>query len=343
MLTDLAEFVHFVTRVRYVDTALNDPSLSEDEKTRGKAFAEKLSPRILGRAWQMLLKGIAEVQSSSRPLAAADMVLVRITHAADLPTPDEALKALAEGGNSGGTVSSGGGASLNNSSNGGGTTAVASGAMNTGGSGATMKKTANGPALVIDNEPAQQIQPQIQEAPQPTAAPELKAVYDTVETFQDLLNLAEKKRDIRFKLMLRNNFSQIEFAPGRIEFCPVGNPPRDIVQILQARLREWTGEAWDVVTSEAIGEATIKEVEVATREKHFSDAAADPTVAAVLKAFPKSKIVDVRFPNADAADGLDETAVLEAGLENPDADDDIDTDRPNEAGDPGAGGLDDYF
>ncbi len=340
VLTDLAEFVHFVTRVRYVDTALNDPSLSEDEKTRGKAFAEKLSPRILGRAWQMLLKGIAEVQSSPRPLAAADMVLVRITHAADLPTPDEALKALADGGKSGGTVSSSGGS---HGGSHGGATAVASGSMNTGGSGATMKKTANGPALVIDNEPVETVQPPIQEVPQPTPAPELKAVYDTVETFQDLLNLAEKKRDIRFKLMLRNNFSQIEFAPGRIEFCPVGNPPRDIVQILQARLREWTGETWDVVTSAAIGEATIKEVEVATREKHFSDAAADPTVAAVLKAFPKSKIVDVRFPNAGAADGLDETAVLEAGLENPDTDDDIDTDRPNETGDPGAGGLDDYF
>ena len=68
VLTDLAEFVHFVTRVRYVDTALDDPSLSEVEKTRGKEFAGKLSPRILGRAWQMLLKGITEVQSSSRPL-----------------------------------------------------------------------------------------------------------------------------------------------------------------------------------------------------------------------------------------------------------------------------------
>ena len=68
---------------------LNDPSLSQEEKTRGKDFAERLSPRILGRTWQMLLKGIAEVQASSRPLAAADMVLVRITHAADLPTPDE--------------------------------------------------------------------------------------------------------------------------------------------------------------------------------------------------------------------------------------------------------------
>ena len=355
VLTDLAEFVHFVTRVRYVDTALNDPSLSEEEKTRGKAFAEKLSPRILGRAWQMLLKGISEVQASSRPLAAADMVLVRITHAADLPTPDEALKALADGGKSAGTVSSSAGGGTQGSNHGGthgggGATAVASGSMNASGSGTTMKQVANGgPALVVDNQPSQMVQPQTREevaSPQ-VSAPDLKPVFDKVETFQDLLNLAEKKRDIRFKLMLRNNFSQIEFAPGRIEFCPVGNPPKDIVQILQSRLREWTGEAWDVQTSEAVGEATIKEVEVATREKHFSDAAADPTVAAVLKAFPKSKIVDVRFPNADATDGLDESAVLEAALENPDANEDIDDDNAleasNEAGDPGAGGLDDYF
>ena len=350
VLTDLAEFVHFVTRVRYVDTALNDPSLSEEEKTRGKIFAEKLSPRILGRAWQMLLKGIAEVQSSSRPLAAADMVLVRITHAADLPTPDEALKAMADGNNSGATMTSGpASADASGGSHGGthgGTNAVASGSMNTGGSGATMKQVANGgPALVVDNQPVEMTRPETQETlqPEPAGAPDLKPVYDKVETFQDLLNLAEKKRDIRFKLMLRNNFSQIEFAPGRIEFCPVGNPPKDIVQSLQARLREWTGETWEVITSEAVGEATIKEVEVATREKHFSDAAADPTVAAVLKAFPKSKIVDVRFPNADASDGLDETAVMEAGLENPDANDDIDSDGSGESGDPGAGGLDDYF
>ena len=346
VLTNLAEFVHFVTRVRYVDTALNDPSLSEEEKTRGKTFAEKLSPRILGRAWQMLLKGIAEVQSSSRPLAAADMVLVRITHAADLPTPDEALKAMADGGQSGGTMTSGASSGVASGRSGGGTSAVASGAMNTGGSGATMKQVANGgPALVVDNQPAEMMRPEIQETsqPEPAVAPDLKPVYDKVETFQDLLNLAEKKRDIRFKLMLRNNFSQIEFEPGRIEFCPVGNPPKDIVNILQARLREWTGKTWDVVTSEAVGEATIKEVEVATREKNFNDAAADPTVAAVLKTFPKSKIVDVRFPNADVTDGLDESAVLEAGLENPDANDDIDEDAVSETGDPGAGGLDDYF
>ena len=116
VLGDVAEFVHFVTRIRYVDTALNDSSLSEEEKTRGKAFASSLSPRILGRAWQMLLKGIAEVQSSANPLAAADMVLVRITHAADLPTPDEAIRMLSGGGSApdkaAATVSGGNAASV---------------------------------------------------------------------------------------------------------------------------------------------------------------------------------------------------------------------------------------
>ena len=87
VLTDLAEFTHFVTRVKIVPTVANDPALIEAERTRGRAFAERLSMRVLSRTWQMLLKGIAEVADAGRPLAAAEMVLVRIAYAADLPTP----------------------------------------------------------------------------------------------------------------------------------------------------------------------------------------------------------------------------------------------------------------
>ena len=94
ILSDLASFVHFITRLLYVDSALDDPAMSEDEKRRAKEFSERLSVRVLGRCWQMLLKGIDEVGRSSNPLASADMVLVRIAHAADLPTSDEVLKSL---------------------------------------------------------------------------------------------------------------------------------------------------------------------------------------------------------------------------------------------------------
>jgi DNA polymerase-3 subunit gamma/tau len=97
VLGDLAEFTHFVTRVKIVPAVADDPALIEGERTRGRAFAEKLSMRVLARTWQMLLKGIAEVKEAGRPVAAAEMVLVRIAYAADLPTPDEVVRSLSEG------------------------------------------------------------------------------------------------------------------------------------------------------------------------------------------------------------------------------------------------------
>ena len=349
VLTDLAEFVHFVTRVRYVDTALDDPSLSEAEKTRGREFADALSPRILGRAWQMLLKGIAEVQASPRPLAAADMVLVRITHAADLPTPDEALKTL--NGDNGPLVNSSVSAPSqpSDSSSVGPGASLSSPPQN---GGATMRKMANGPTLVVNHEPELKSQTETIDSPQPhletvPAAPP-PPVFETITSLDDLLTVAEKKRDIKFKLLLRNNFSEIAFEEGRIEFCPVGNAPRNIAQILDERLRDWTGKQWSISVSEAEGGATIKDLEVAEREHNFAEAESDPTVAAVLRTFPKSKILDVRFPGLESEDGLDIASAEDAALENPDqfenADDDLDNiDARQENDDPGAGGLDDYF
>ncbi|HEV7286866.1 MAG TPA: DNA polymerase III subunit gamma/tau, partial [Kaistia sp.] len=108
VLQDLASFTHAVTRFKVVPDSGEDAALPQDERVRGRALAETVSLRVLARAWQMLLKGIEEVSSSSRPLAAADMVLIRIAHAADLPTPDEALRLLKSGNFS--ASSSGGGA-----------------------------------------------------------------------------------------------------------------------------------------------------------------------------------------------------------------------------------------
>ena len=96
VLGDLAEFTHFVTRVKIVPAFADDVSLTETERTRGRAFAAKLSMRVLARTWQMLLKGIEEVAAAGRPLAAAEMVLVRIAYAADLPTPDEVIRSLGD-------------------------------------------------------------------------------------------------------------------------------------------------------------------------------------------------------------------------------------------------------
>jgi DNA polymerase-3 subunit gamma/tau len=96
VLTDLAEFTHYVTRLKLAPKAASHAALSETERVRGAVFAETLSVGVLSRTWQMLLKGIGEVAEASRPLAAADMILVRLCHAADLPTPDEAIRMVRE-------------------------------------------------------------------------------------------------------------------------------------------------------------------------------------------------------------------------------------------------------
>ena len=109
---DLAEFTHFVTRVKVVPAVADDVSLAEAERTRGRAFATALSMRVLSRTWQMLFKGLAEVQEAGKPLAAAEMVLVRIAYAADLPTPDEVVRDIQQNGGTGTPApSSGGGGS----------------------------------------------------------------------------------------------------------------------------------------------------------------------------------------------------------------------------------------
>ena len=94
VLTDLADFCHYVTRLKLAPSAASGAAISETERVRGASFAEALSIRELARAWQILVKGIEEVGLAARPRLAAEMVLVRLCHAADLPTPDEAIRTL---------------------------------------------------------------------------------------------------------------------------------------------------------------------------------------------------------------------------------------------------------
>src|SRR5207253_2980088 len=109
VLSDLAEFVNFVTRVKIVPATADNVAFGETERLRARDFAAKLSMRVLSRMWQMLLKGITEAQAATRPAAAAEMVLVRIAYVADMPTPDEAIRMLEQNGNASPVVSGNGG------------------------------------------------------------------------------------------------------------------------------------------------------------------------------------------------------------------------------------------
>ncbi|MEZ2328216.1 DNA polymerase III subunit gamma/tau [Mesorhizobium sp. RCC_202] len=282
VLTDLAEFNHLVTRLRFVPSAADDATLSEDERRRGADFANTLSVRVLSRTWQMLLKGIPEVQSSNRPVSAGEMVLIRLAHAADLPTLDEALKSL----DGAGPVSSGAprpnGAPAS-PGNGGGASAVAQ----------TRVPAANGGAQTMRLVEAQPAPVAFVPAPEPVA--EAPAV--PVKSLADIVALADANRDMAFKVLMKRCVRPVRFEPGRIDVTLTDDAPKMLLNDLTSKLRAWTGRNWLVSLSKDEGGQTLAEMESTKRENAFSDAKADPTVAAILARFPGAKIIDVRIPD----------------------------------------------
>jgi DNA polymerase-3 subunit gamma/tau len=297
VLTDLADFTHLVTRMKVAPKSAEEASVTEAERARGREFAEQLSVRLLSRAWQVLLKGVQEVQASPKPLAAADMVLVRLAYAADLPDPGELLQQIRSGQNPlAGAAPSGGasGAAPGGSGSGGGAQAMAVGMRQApGGPGGPN----GGPTMQSGGRPQlaaiQGGMPDPATAPQTQPEAPAEPVY-SLKNLHDCVALASEKRDIPMKVAIQRQMRLVKFEPGKIEIQPTEDAPADIAGEFGRKLTEWTGQRWFVVVSRSQGRPTIHEEQEANQEQLLSDARSHPTVAALLSAFPGARVVDVK-------------------------------------------------
>jgi DNA polymerase-3 subunit gamma/tau len=293
LLGDLAEFTHFVTRVKIVPALADDVSLTEAERTRGRAFAAKLSMPVLARTWQMLLKGIEEVTAAGRPLAAAEMVLVRIAYAADLPTPDEVVRSLADTTRGNGTATAAAPPSPREEP-----LARAEGPRSEIARGATRAALATAPA----NAPV-------------ARNAEASAPVRALDSFEALLALAAEKRDLGIKTALEREVRLVRFEDGRLEIALETSAPKTLTGELSKKLSEWTGRRWMVIVSAEAGQPSLY-AQAQMRKAELKDGVrGDPLVQAVLARFPGAEIVDVR-PPAGAADELPYDAAGEASRDD---------------------------
>ncbi len=298
LLNELAEFTHLVTRLKIVPAAADDPALTQAERVRGADFAGRLSIRVLSRAWQMLLKGVSEVKEAGKPLAAAEMLLVRLAHAADLPTPDEALRKLQD-------APPGGGQPAPRPLSGGGSG---------GGSAAGMMAAATARPVLASANTAPQSAPRASASPQATAPPVVK-----IGSVEDIMALAAKHRDIKMQTAIQRDIRPVRVAPGIFEFAANPTADRSLAQELSRKLGDWTGQKWLVSVVQAEGEATIREKREESERARKDSAAANPAVQAIMSAFPGAKIVDVRTRGAESEAQAEATdAGLAASLESGD-------------------------
>jgi len=305
VLSDLAEFVNFVTRVKAVPATADNVAFSETERLRARDFAAKLSMRVLSRMWQMLLKGITEVQAATRPAAAAEMVLVRIAYVADMPTPDEAIRMIEQGGGASPVV--------NTSAPSRGQPAPTASAVSP-----ASARTATAPR----SAPEVSARPQmaVASAPEAQAAPVRR-----VSSFPELVALAGEKRDLLTKSALETDVRLVRFEDGRLEVALERNAQRSLVNDLSRKLEQWTNRRWTVIVSNATGQATLREQNLLAKNERERAAESDPRVKEVLARFPGARLVEVRRlaaepPESDGSiNGLGEDGT--AGEESPDDND----------------------
>lgn len=305
VIADLAEFTHLVTKLKIIPETADDPALVEAERVRGRDFARALSMRVLARAWQMLTKGLSEVQQAAKPMQAAEMVLVRLAYASDLPTPDEALRRLREGAAEPAGRPTGGGGSGGASSGGGGSpSGHMAGDGGRAGAATAMAPRAYSPAPAPSQAPSAASHLSVaargipSPAPSPAAAPQ-PAPGIAIATFEELVALASQKRDLRMKFALENNVRLVAFEDGKLEVALTAGGSPNLIQELQGKLGEWTGRRWLVALSREEGEPTLAEQAKSARDAMMTGVRADPLVAAALARFPGASIVDVRTQISD--------------------------------------------
>ncbi len=292
IIADLADAVHAVTLVKAAGVASADPAASEAERARAADLAARLSMPALARAWQMLLKGHEEVRESPRPLAAADMVLVRLAYAAGLPPPGELARRLSEG--------------------------PGTGAAETGSSAAPKPSRKAEPALSAERPRAETQTVATLSAEIPRARPhagaepvEPRAASDgdqaepepprpELKSFEDVVALAEAKRDLKLKHALTEQVRLVRFKPGTIEINPLPHAPRELGQELMRKLKAWTGRVWMVAVSDEEGAAPLGIQRREREAREIERVREHPSVKKVMQHFPGARITAVR-PVAEAA------------------------------------------
>ncbi len=255
VMQDLLGLAHTLSRIKAIPALAEGSELPELDRARGAPLAARLSVPFLGRLWQMLLKGIAEVEQATDRRAAADMILIRLCYVSDLPAPGELVRRLA-----------GEAATIR----GGAAPAPASGPA---------------PMAVVNGAPVAHA-PVAQVESAPSSAPRLAR-------FEDVIALAGEKRDALLYAHLRHDARLVRFAPPVIELNLAPEAPRDLSSRLARFLEAETGRRWTIALSRAAGAPSMVEAETTARETARDEALDHPLVRAIFETFPGAKIASV--------------------------------------------------
>ena len=308
LVSDLLDLVH---QASMTAAGATDSNQIESDREMVARLAEMGIAR-LGRAWQLLLKGHAEIGQAPHPSAACEMLIIRLAHAAMMPTPGDLVqKITAESAETSAAVSP---PKNPTSANPTSTNPTLAGAAPTGPSAPTGSNTAlsvlaiSGPTISARarTEPALS-DPAIAAAT--PAVDETETQLPAVTSLADIVTLAEQANEMLLAARIRNHVRLVSLQTGRLQIALTGTAPEKLPGDIARYLSTWTGQRWLVSLSDAGGEKTLAEQQQEADSKLRDDLAATPLVAKILAFFPGAQIDEIKAPTrlAIADDALIET------------------------------------
>ncbi|RMH48206.1 MAG: DNA polymerase III subunit gamma/tau [Alphaproteobacteria bacterium] len=306
VLRDLAEVTHWISLLKISPDAAEDPAIGPDERQRGTDLAARLPMRALTRAWQMLLKAIEETAAAPSPMMAAEMAVIRLTHVAELPSPEEIVRRLSEA-----PGSPGPGSGPERGTTPGATRGTSPGGPAPGASSTARPATGAAPGIRAHagsspgGAPGRPHATAGQAAEARALAPASAALARLV-SFESVVELIRERRDAKLLIDVETGVRLVRYEPGRIEFEPAPGAPKDLAQRLGQRLQAWTGARWAVSIVTTGGAPTIAEARERRAAELREAVASHPLVAKALATFSGAEIQAVRTREEIARDAATE-------------------------------------
>ena len=241
-LNDLLEIIYFIQQKKNIGNLDSDLSISESEQEAVNLMSNNVSTSTLIVFWQLILKVLEELSIVSSPILSLEMLVVRLVHLEGMPSYEDVLESLKKNNSSQAEVNSNVTIDREND-----------------------KKIFSNEADEIANISKDQIKNTTQTKPILSSLNPKNLSKDIfvekVSSFEELISLSSRKKEIQLKYDLENNVNLIKFSEGKIDISFNENLDKNFVRNLSKKLLEWTGTRWVITLTKKIGKKTFSELQ----------------------------------------------------------------------------------
>ena len=255
VLHSLLDVCYLMTRTKTLGKISKDLSVSESDAERLNAMVKDLDMTYLTMLWHFLIKGLEDLNLYPNLSIAFQMLLTRLCHLKNMPDPQSVYESKEE-------------SKINIEHN----------------------KTSN---QKINLQSTTQIKNVSQEIESPKQNLNQNNLTSKINSFEELISLVEKNKEIELKFDLERNVRLVKFSEGKIDIEFNEKLSKNFIKNLTSRLLEWTGNRWIITLSKSKGDQTIYEKKNEVKKMLFEDAKKTEIYKKVMELFPNAELTNV--------------------------------------------------